>query len=528
MLNILILSFFIFSSDGYKILIFNPKFGTSHVTYTGKIADTLAVAGHEVVVYQPVLNENITFTGSKEPSIRYYTKPRNYTFLPGFGMHRVQGLLWQDNSFSKIWAREKLMYEIKFGFCQEILNDNVNLDALKEEQFDLGITEIFESCGFGVFKLLGIKKYIAAYGGSYLTTHMTLLGIPVPYSYAPGIMMQVTDQMSFFQRVRNFLVTSFEQVLMYNFFATGPEAAIREKIPNYSMHKAMQDSVFIYVNSDENIDFALPSTHKIVYIGGIGKVQSAKLEQKYIDIFNNATRGVILFSFGSVIRSSDMPTEYKKAFLDAFDEFPDINFLWKYEEDDHEIAKDHRNVFTGKWLPQPDILDHAKLLAFISHGGMNSVIEGSTKGVPMITCPIFADQIHNAMILVRRGTGILLDKNLLTKEHIVMAIKEMISNDNYRKNAQFLSQMVKFKPMSADKRIVKYAEFAVQFGDTSFLQTQGRNMNLIQIYSLDVITFIFILVAAVSFIMIWAIQTMYKLFRYVLRYCSALIKMKRD
>ena len=162
--------------------------------------------------------------------------------------------------------------------------------------------------------------------------------------------------MSFFERVQNFIVVIFEQIFMLRFFAGPAEAAIREKFPDYSLQEAIKDSAFLYINSDENIDFALPITQKVVYIGGMGKVQSKKLEQKYIDIFNNASRGVILFSFGSVVQSSEMPDEYKRAFLEAFDEFPDINFLWKYENDDHEIAKGHKNVFTGKWLPQPDIL----------------------------------------------------------------------------------------------------------------------------------------------------------------------------
>ena len=38
-----------FNVDSLKILVFNPKFGGSHVGFMGKIADTLADAGHEVV-----------------------------------------------------------------------------------------------------------------------------------------------------------------------------------------------------------------------------------------------------------------------------------------------------------------------------------------------------------------------------------------------------------------------------------------------------------------------------------------------
>ncbi|KAE9548342.1 hypothetical protein FO519_008447 [Halicephalobus sp. NKZ332] len=521
MLFIFALLLFIVPSDGYKILVFNPKFGISHVTFTGKIADTLAAAGHEVVVYQPVLNENISFTGSKDPSIRYYNKPRNFSFLPDFSLNRVQGVLWQENSFSKFRAQQKMMFEMKFGFCQEILNDKENLDALKKENFDLGISELFESCGFGVFELLGIKKYIATHGGGYLSVHMAWLGIPVPYSYTPAMMGQVSDQMSFFQRVKNFFLILLEQVMMLKFVAAAPQAAMDEKIPGYDLAEAIKDSAFFYINSDENVDFVLPSTHKIVYIGGMGKVQSKALEEKYVNIFNNAKKGVILFSFGSVVQSSDMPDEYKQAFLEAFDEFPDITFLWKYEVDEHNITKGRKNVITEKWLPQPDILDHPKLLAFISHGGMNSVTEGATKGVPMIMCPVFADQAHNAMILVRRGTGILLEKSSFTKEHIVEAIKEIINNDSYKKNAQLLSKMVKAKPMSADERIVKYAEFAAKFGNTGVLQAQGRYMNMLQVYSLDIIAFILTTLAVAVYILIWVLRKAYRLVKSFCRCSSA-------
>lgn len=34
---------------GYKFLVYNPRFGKSHVLFMGKLADLLAEAGHEVV-----------------------------------------------------------------------------------------------------------------------------------------------------------------------------------------------------------------------------------------------------------------------------------------------------------------------------------------------------------------------------------------------------------------------------------------------------------------------------------------------
>ena len=71
---------------------------------------------------------------------------------------------------------------------------------------------------------------------------------------------------------------------------------------------------------------------------------------------NSSKKGVILVSFGSVAQSYKMPDLMKKKFLEAFAEFPDITFLWKYEKDEDNIAHGYDNVITGNWLPQTDLL----------------------------------------------------------------------------------------------------------------------------------------------------------------------------
>lgn len=37
------------SSDSYKVLVYNPRFGHSHSNYMGRLADIIAGAGHDVV-----------------------------------------------------------------------------------------------------------------------------------------------------------------------------------------------------------------------------------------------------------------------------------------------------------------------------------------------------------------------------------------------------------------------------------------------------------------------------------------------
>lgn len=66
--------------------------------------------------------------------------------------------------------------------------------------------------------------------------------------------------------------------------------------------------------------------------------------------------GVVLVSFGSVAKSSSMPEGMKQSFLTIFSKFPEITFLWKYENETEDVAAGYMNVVTEKWVPQTDLL----------------------------------------------------------------------------------------------------------------------------------------------------------------------------
>uniref|UniRef100_A0A914D8J8 glucuronosyltransferase n=1 Tax=Acrobeloides nanus TaxID=290746 RepID=A0A914D8J8_9BILA len=97
--------------------------------------------------------------------------------------------------------------------------------------------------------------------------------------------------------------------------------------------------------------------------------------------------------------------------------------------------------------------NHPKLLAFISHGGMNSVQEAASKGVPVIPIPLFADQYRNAKMLEYRKTALALNAKDLTVEKLTKAINEIIEDDCYQRNAKKLAAMIAAKPMSAEERV---------------------------------------------------------------------------
>lgn len=70
---------------------------------------------------------------------------------------------------------------------------------------------------------------------------------------------------------------------------------------------------------------------------------------------DDANEGVILVSFGTIALSHQIPQWIKNAFLEAFSEFPNHTFLWKYEIPEHRIAANYSNVIDVPWVPQRDI-----------------------------------------------------------------------------------------------------------------------------------------------------------------------------
>lgn len=92
--------------------------------------------------------------------------------------------------------------------------------------------------------------------------------------------------------------------------------------------------------------------------------------EKFIE---SSKKGAVLFSLGTNVRSSLMDLEKQKMLLDAFEHFPNYNFIWKFEDKtiDLELPK---NVMIRPWVPQSDILAHPKIKAFFSHSGNLSVV----------------------------------------------------------------------------------------------------------------------------------------------------------
>jgi zeaxanthin glucosyltransferase len=101
----------------------------------------------------------------------------------------------------------------------------------------------------------------------------------------------------------------------------------------------------------------------------------------------------------------------------------------------HEIAC---NVRLAELVDQIAALRSARLM--VTHGGLNSVKECIREGVPMLVVPITWDQPGNAARVRFYRLGLVLDVEKASENDIRLALRQLLSNPEYRRRIEALKQ----------------------------------------------------------------------------------------
>lgn len=489
--------------NGYKILIYNPQLGHSHVNFMGTIADILVEAGHDVTVYiVPMNSAQKDVIGTKKAKVVRLEQEATYDLDEA-----NNDVLWGQDSLKDLSQMLQFFMDAMLLTCDRQLNNSRMMKRLKDEHFDLAIGEAFDLCALAVFHAAGIDKKIITSSTSLFERVSEALGIPSPPSYIPGYFSDFAPDMDIFQRAENAFEILFSSMVMERGITLPLEQIMKKRIgPSCpGLDILIMSSSFVLVNNDEYLDFPRPISSKIVYVGGISVKKAELLDKEYESIFSSAKQGVILVSFGSNALSSRMPKRLKTAFLETFKAFPNITFIWKYEVDDLELVSRYPNVVLKKWVPQVQILNDSRLLAFVTHAGMGSVLESVYYGVPLIMVPLFGDQKRNARMVERKGTGIIIKKQDLNAQKLTSAI-ELITQNSVREKARELSRMIKSKPLSSRERMIKYVEFAAEFDVSAHITSPAPRLNFLQYFLIDAVLLMLIFLAVFFTLLVYLIR----------------------
>lgn len=513
----LILIFLINFGTSYKVLVFNPAFGASHSNFLGKISDILIEAGHDVAMLIPIYMESKRdLVGSKKVTkiIRIDQDSRSRKINEDAKTEEMmKKMVWKSDADIDILLFLFKNFSRACAYqCENIFQQSKILTDLRNEKFDLGITESLSICAFPLFDHIGVKTIINADSLLHLDIVKYALGEPASTSFYPGLFSTNTDKMNFVQRTQNLFGMSFPWLFSWNRFQWELDAIK----PYYQKSRTWQDhlngAAFYLINSNQFLDYPAPTLPKTVFIGGF-QVDTTKneniLRKEWHDVLSIRQQNVLV-SFGSLAFSSDMPNEFKESLLNVFAAMPETTFIWKYEEENSTLAKHLPNVKLTTWMPQNALLADKRITLFITHGGLGSTMELAYHGKPALVIPLTNDQPRNAHMLTRHGGALQLEKSQLDKPNeIRSAIQTLIGDPSYKENAEKLSDILLSQPFPPRDVVLKHCDFAVKFGKLETLSSEGRNLNVIQYYSIDIVFTVLLLVLVLLTLIVWFLYCSY-------------------
>ncbi|XP_030647794.1 UDP-glucuronosyltransferase 2A1-like isoform X3 [Chanos chanos] len=430
----------------------------SHWINLKPVLDTLVDRGHHVTVLLP--NASIFMDLNETTSYNYenFNVSLSTSDLKNamerffrFSMYEMDHM----NSieiFFKFFEIISKHLDMVLVYCDGLLHSEPVLDRLRKGKYDVIFVDPVYPCSELIAEMLDIPL-VYTLRISMANAMERLCGqTPAPPSYVPGAMSKLTDNMTFSDRIKNFL-----------FYMS-------------------QDAMSLYM--------------------------WRRFDKYYSDYLGRPT------TFCEMMGKADIwlirtywDFEYPRPFLPNFKYVGGIHcrpakplpkVLWRYSGEKPETLAPNTRLYD--WMPQNDLLGHPKTKAFITHGGTNGIYEAIYHGVPMVGIPMFGDQSDNMVHMKSKGAAVIMDFNSMETKDLVDGLKAVINDPSYKENAMRLSRIHHDRPVHPRDEAVFWIEFVMRHKGAKHLRVQAHNLTWYQYHSLDVFAFLLAIIALVLFI----------------------------
>ena len=475
-IQILVLATLVWRVQSYNILLSVADM-SSHVIYFGRLAEVLRVRGHDVTLLLPsrlkVPNDILQMDFN---TIIYHTPGSSIMLSEEF--KAVSHVITSNPSIISQMKVMHAMIGINKDLANHLFKDKKAFDLVEAGNFDFVIMDI----GFLQYFFIPYKLGIPY---AYLAVECMgpLRRIPLMPSYVPGSMTSYTDNMNFKQRILNFLYHfanacfdfgGYEESSM--FVPERPVVGYNDFLLNASLCLQMRDNV---------LHFIRPEMPDVIPVASLMAREAKPLPADLQSYMDQSTNGVILVSFGTMV--AELPTEVIHKMLKAFKTL-DHNVLFRYPRPT-DLRNVSSNVRVVSWLPQNDLLGHSNMKLFITHCGMNSIVETFYHGVPLIGFPHNIDQFSNAAAAKSKGVGEVMSFHKFTSAELLKYIHGIINDPKYSFAARKLSTVYKDTLVHAPSDPAYWIEHVIKFGDRH-LRSHAMEMPMYQYLMIDVIAFL--------------------------------------
>ncbi|GMT15956.1 hypothetical protein PFISCL1PPCAC_7253, partial [Pristionchus fissidentatus] len=150
--------------------------------------------------------------------------------------------------------------------CENVLNKPGLMEKLRNEKFDVYITENLDLCGTAIGHAIAPKSTIGALSSSLYGDHFEDYGIPEALSYRPSSLMSSFDAHSFYDRALNIYARLLFRIMNFWFNRRTIDGLMRERFGTEypSIAKQSANVANIFTNSEPLIDFATPTLSRVI------------------------------------------------------------------------------------------------------------------------------------------------------------------------------------------------------------------------------------------------------------------------
>ncbi|XP_044063465.1 UDP-glucuronosyltransferase 2A2-like isoform X2 [Siniperca chuatsi] len=394
-----------------------------------------------------------------------------------------------------VWARFALDMELKDKFfelhskvCEVVTYIFENKELIKSFQdakYDAVLTDPANGGGVMLAHYLGLPLVFNARWTVHGEAHFAIA--PSPLSYVPLPPSELTDRMTFFERVKNVFFYTMRMHLYKQ--VVGPHySALSSRYfgPDVDYFSLFQAADLWLMRVDFVFEFPRPTMPNVVYMGGFQCKPAEPLPQHLEEfVQSSGEHGVIIMSLGTLI--GELPHDLADEIAAAFAKLPQ-KVIWRYKGD--RPATLGNNTLLVDWMPQNDLLGHPDIKLFVSHGGTNGIYEAIYHGVPIVGIPIVFDQADNLSRLRAKGVAKVMDVSELDRKLFQNAIQEVLNEPSYRTNMQRLSRLHRDQPMKPLDTALFWIEFVMRHKGAAHLRTESYRLPWYSYHSVDVVLFL--------------------------------------
>lgn len=479
-------------SSAGKILVF-PMDG-SHWVNMKVVIEELHTKGHEVTVIRA---SDSWYISEKSPFYRSITLLGSNGFEDNMETYLVEQLkirlAGRNPSFwSRFWTNLQLRQVIIHQFSQfhkgmsemvtQIFEDEKLMLSLQEAEYHVLLTDP----GFGGGAILARRLQVPLIYNVRWTIQgeAHLLIAPSPLSYVPFTAEELTDKMTFPQRIKNLLSYILGMYTLSRITEPCYKPLVEKYFgPDVDYSTFFLDADIWLMRNDFVFEFPRPTMPNIVYMGGFQckapKPLPADLEEF---VQSSGEHGVIVMTLGTLV--AELPQDVAEEIAAGFARLPH-KVVWRYAG--RRPSSLGNNTLLVDWLPQNDLLAHPKARVFVTHGGTNGVQEAIFHGIPVVGLPLFLDQPDNLSRLRAKGGAVVLDIAVLDRHVFAEALQTVLHDPSYRENMQRLSRLHRDQPMKPLDLAVFWIEFVMRHKGAQHLRTHANKMSWFAYHSLDVI-----------------------------------------